>query len=94
MTKEAFIEKLAQKGEWTNAEAEKCFKHCIDSLKEVLKSGQELTIPGFGRFYVIKQEARTFRNPKTGGTIEGLAKFKPAFKPGDALKMYVNNALS
>jgi nucleoid DNA-binding protein len=93
MTKEDFIKKLAQKGDWTTAEAEKCFKHCIDAIKDVMMQGGELTIPAFGRFYVVKQEARTCHNPKTGGTVQVPAKFKPVFKPGDALKMYVTNAL-
>ena len=94
MTREDFIKKLAARGGWTPAEAEKCLKHCIDSIKDVLMQEDEVTIPGFGRFYVTKQAARTCRNPKTGGTLVVPAKFKPIFKPGDALKLHLNSALS
>jgi DNA-binding protein HU-beta len=55
-----------------------------------MKSGDTISIVGFGTFQVRERAARTGRNPKTGEAIEIKASKSPAFKAGKALKDAVN----
>jgi DNA-binding protein HU-beta len=93
MTKDDFITALSERMQTTKVQAEEAFTHCMGALQTLLMKGDKLTIPGFGVFMTRKREARTGRNPKTGQPLPVDAKFVPVFKPGDALKMKVNNAL-
>jgi DNA-binding protein HU-beta len=51
-----------------------------------LKSGEEVTLPGIGKFKVKQRAAKQGRNPKTGEVIEIPAKRAPAFTPAKLLK--------
>jgi DNA-binding protein HU-beta len=55
-------------------------------VKKTLKSGDTVSLVGFGTFVVRKRAARTGRNPRTGDTIKIKASKVPAFKAGKALK--------
>jgi DNA-binding protein HU-beta len=55
-----------------------------------LKSGDQVTLVGFGTFMVRDRAARSGRNPQTGETIQIKASKAPAFKAGKALKDAVN----
>jgi integration host factor subunit beta len=93
MTKTEFITRLAKRMHCDAKKAECYFSYCIEELKQVLLRGEELTIPGFGKFLTREQSARQARNPKTGQMLEIDAKHVPLFKPGDALKLHVNGSL-
>jgi integration host factor subunit beta len=58
-----------------------------------LKADEDLTIPGFGRFYVHKRPARIGRDPKRNIKMQIAAKSVPMFKAGDTLKLHVNSWL-
>ena len=51
-----------------------------------LKDGQEVNIPGFGKFIAKHREAREMRNPATGKTMMSKAKTSAQFRPSSALK--------
>jgi len=52
--------------------------------------GEEISIPGFGKFKVQAKPTRTGRNPSTGAAIEIAASKKVAFTPAKQLKDAVN----
>jgi DNA-binding protein HU-beta len=93
MTKKEFIEKLAKQMACPATEAEKHFDQCIQALENLFKADEDLTIPGFGRFYVHKRPARMGRDPKRNIKMQIAAKSVPMFKAGDALKLHVNSWL-
>jgi DNA-binding protein HU-beta len=62
----------------------------IDGITNTLKSGDTVTVVGFGTFSVTERAARTGRNPQTGETINIKASKTPKFKAGKALKDAVN----
>lgn len=93
MTKEDFITELSQRMQVSFVDAGKALHHFVGALQSVLMKGEELTLPGFGKFTVRKKSAREMRHPQTGGKLKVDAKSVPVFKAGDALKMQVNNAL-
>ena len=60
------------------------------AMSEAAKKGDEVSIPGFGKFKVAAREARTGRNPATGETIQIAASKKLAFTPAKQLKDAMN----
>jgi len=52
--------------------------------------GDEVSVPGFGKFKVQSKPARTGRNPSTGAAIEIAASKKIVFQAAKALKDAVN----
>ena len=60
------------------------------SYIRALKSGEKVTIPGFGTFEVRHRNARMGRNPQTGESIQIKASNTPGFKAGKALKDALN----
>ena len=65
-------------------------KKVMDAVWEVIKNklakGEQISIAGFGSFYVKSRAARMGRNPKTGEQIQIEASKSPGFKAGKQLK--------
>ena len=64
----------------------------LDTIKEVLASGDKISFNGFGTFEVADRAARKARNPQTGEEIDVPASKAPKFKAAKALKDAVKNA--
>ena len=60
------------------------------AITNTLKSGDSVTLIGFGTFKVSKRAARTGRNPRTGAELKIAASNAPVFSAGKALKDAVN----
>ena len=56
------------------------------------QKGEEVSLPGFGKFKVAAREARQGRNPATGETIQIAASKKLAFTPAKQVKDAMNPA--
>ena len=67
-----------------------CIRDSVESVTDVLKAGDKITLKGFGTFEVRSREARTGRNPRTGETMTIAASKVPAFKASSSLKNVVN----
>jgi len=74
----------------TKADAERAVEAMFKVVKKALKSGDSISLVGFGTFSVRKRAARTGRNPRTGDTIKIKASKVPAFKAGKGLKDAIN----
>jgi DNA-binding protein HU-beta len=90
MNKSELIDAVANAADLSKAEASRSVDGIIAAVTEALKSGDQVTIVGFGTFLVRQREARSGRNPRTGETIQIAASKVPAFKAGKALKDAVN----
>ncbi|MCY7977426.1 HU-related DNA-binding protein HupN [Bacillus inaquosorum] len=86
MNKTELIAKVAEKQRVSKKEAVPSVEKVFDTISEALKSGEKVSIPGFGTFEVRKRAARKGRNPQTGEEIDIPATKAPAFKPAKALK--------
>jgi DNA-binding protein HU-beta len=62
----------------------------LKALADASARGEEINLPGFGKFKVQAKPARTGRNPSTGETIQIAASKKVMFQPAKALKDAVN----
>jgi DNA-binding protein HU-beta len=55
----------------TKTQAKAIIDGVFKSISDAAVKGEEVSIPGFGKFKVQAKPARTGRNPATGATIEG-----------------------
>lgn len=90
MNKAELIEAVAAAADLSKAAAARAVDAMIDSVTASLKSGDQVTVVGFGTFLVRERAARTGRNPQTGASIDIPAAKVPSFKAGKALKDALN----
>jgi DNA-binding protein HU-beta len=86
MNKKQFVERMVERTDSPKGEAEKHLEAFTRTVSEALKTGEEVQLPGFGKFYVREQKAREGRNPQSGEKMRIEARKVPAFKAGKALK--------
>ncbi len=86
MNKGEFVGAIADASGLTKADAARAVEGMFKVVKKTLKSGDSISLVGFGTFVVRKRAARTGRNPRTGEAIKIKASKVPAFKAGKALK--------
>ncbi|GGY13615.1 HU family DNA-binding protein [Paludibacterium paludis] len=86
MNKSELIDAIAAEADISKATASKALDGVISAVTEALKSGDTVTLVGFGTFYVGERAERSGRNPKTGETIKIAAARSPKFRAGKALK--------
>ncbi len=86
MTKVELVNSVSEKTGLTKKDSEKALAAVLDSVTEALKSGDKVSLVGFGTFEVRNRPARTGLNPRTKEKIEIAATKAPAFKAGKALK--------
>ena len=91
MNKNELLEKVSSASGLSKKQSEAAINAFLDTLTDVLKAGDKISLKGFGTFEVRTREARTGRNPRTGETMEISASKVPAFKASTALKNVVNN---
>ena len=86
MNKSTLIKKVAAKPALTNQKAEEVINCFLDEIVETIKSGEKVSISGFGNFEVRDRVARDYKNPKTGISSKIEATRVPAFKAGKVMK--------
>ena len=89
MSKSAFIERVAKKGNLSKAEAKRSVELVLGEMEAGLKSSKsdgKYTIGTFGTFTIGKRLARKGRNPRTGEAIKIKASKTLRFKPAAQLK--------
>ena len=86
MNKSELIDAIAQSADISKAAAGKALDGMVAAVTEALKSGDTVTLVGFGTFYVGERAERKGRNPKTGEEITIAAAKSAKFRAGKALK--------
>ncbi len=90
MNKSELVDAVAGATDLSKADSARALDAVIGAISNALKSGDQVSVVGFGTFLVRKRAARVGRNPQTGAEIQIAAANVPAFKPGKALKDTVN----
>jgi DNA-binding protein HU-beta len=90
MNKTDLINAIAEKAELTKADATRALEAFFETVQKTLKSGEDVSVVGFGTFTVRARAARTGRNPRTNEMIQIQASKVPAFKAGKTLKDALN----
>ena len=86
MNKSELIDLIADSADISKAKAGVALDAFTNGVTGALKSGDTVSLVGFGTFSVKSRAARTGRNPQTGATIQIKASKVPGFKAGKALK--------
>jgi len=86
MNKTELIAAIAEKSAISKKDAEKALAAFTETVVDVLKAGDKITLVGFGTFETRERAARTGINPQTGAKIKIAASKNPVFKAGKALK--------
>ncbi|MFT6221728.1 MAG: DNA-binding protein HU-beta [Candidatus Endobugula sp.] len=90
MNKSELIDAIAASADLPKAAAGRALDAVLETIESTLKSGDPVTLVGFGTFSVKDRAARTGRNPQTGAPIQIAAAKIPGFKAGKSLKDAVN----
>ena len=89
MTKSEFVDKVAAESGLSKKDAGAAVDAVISTVENALKSGDEVSFTGFGKFHVAQRGAREGRNPRTGETMQIAASNVPRFTAGSGLKKAV-----
>lgn len=90
MNKAELIDAIANESGLSKADAKKALDAFVNATSAALKSGDKISLVGFGTFDVSKRSERNGRNPKTGEVITIAAKNSVRFKAGSDLSNSVN----
>ncbi len=86
MNKLELVNAVAEKADLTKRDAEKAVNAVVESIEDALKTGERVSLVGFGTFEVRDRKPRVGRNPQTGQEIRIPAGKVPSFKAGKGLK--------
>lgn len=90
MNKSDLIDITAENSGVARDDAAKVIDSILTTVTNTLTRGEEVTIPGFGKFSTVERAARIGRNPATGAELEIKAATAPKFTAGAGLKASVN----
>jgi len=82
--------KLAERKSLSKSEAKAIVDDVLNEIVVAASGGQEVSLPGFGKFKVKETAARDGRNPSTGEIIKIAASKKLSFTPAKAVKDQLN----
>ena len=86
MTKQEFVDKVAQRANLSRRDAAEAVDAVLESITDTLKSGGEVNFTGFGKFSAAARAAREGVNPRTGERVHIAATTVPKFSAGSQLK--------
>ena len=90
MNKAELIDAMASDAGLSKADAKKALEGFVNATTGALKTGDRISLVGFGSFSVSNRAARVGRNPQTGKEIQIKAKNVVRFKAGSELSSKVN----
>jgi DNA-binding protein HU-beta len=90
MNKSELIEHIAESADLSKAAAGRALDAAIAAIESAMKKGEEVSLVGFGSFYVGMRAARSGRNPRTGASIDIKAARLPKFRAGKGLREAIN----
>jgi DNA-binding protein HU-beta len=91
LNKSELIAAVAGSTGLSKADTERVVGAALETIQSTLRSGEKVTLPGFGTFSVTERKARVGRNPQTGASIKIAASKAPKFTAGAGLKATVNS---
>ena len=80
------IDHVAEKTGIARSAAKDAVEAMLAGIVAAAKQGEEVSLPGFGKFKVKESPAREGRNPATGDTIAIAASRKLGFAPAKQVK--------
>ncbi len=75
----------------SRAEVEGILTEALNTITDVVASGEQVVLTGFAKFIPVKRAARTGRNPQTGAPVKVPAKTAVRITPLKSFKDTVND---
>ncbi|HZO61514.1 MAG TPA: HU family DNA-binding protein [Gaiellaceae bacterium] len=90
MTKQEFVDAVAQRSGLSRREAGQAVEAVLDTITDTLKKRDQINFTGFGKFATSERKARMGVNPRNPGQkVHIPAATVPKFTAGSALKQSV-----
>ncbi len=90
MTKQEFVDQVAEKSGLSRRDAGKAVEAVLESITDTLKKGDDVNFTGFGKFSTQLRAAREGVNPrKPGEKVQIPEATVPKFSAGSTLKQAV-----
>ena len=89
MTKQEFIDQVAAKTDLSKKDATDAVEAVLNTIRETLQSGGDISFTGFGKFHVAERGDRQGVNPRNRERITIKGGKVPRFTAGSALKQAV-----
>jgi len=86
MNKAELIAVVAERTGESKAKITEAVDAMFEAITEALANGDEVKLPSFGTFVVVKTAARVARNPQTNQEVRVPEGKRPRFRPGKSLK--------
>ena len=86
MNKAELIGSIAGKANLSKRDARAAVEAVVSTIQAAMKSGDKVSLVGFGTFSAPTRPARSGRNPRTGEVIQIPARKIPKFTPGRSLR--------
>jgi DNA-binding protein HU-beta len=94
VTKQEFVDRVAQKSGLSRREASEAVDAFLDSITDALRGGEEVAFTGFGKFSVQDRAARQGVNPRNPTERVHIPATKvPKFSAGSQLKTAVKSSV-
>ncbi len=90
MNKGELADAIAAQTDLSKSNAQGVINAFVGAVTSALKSGDKVTLTGFGTFSTSRRAARKGRNPRTGEEIDVKAATVPKFKAGAGLKASIS----
>ena len=91
MTKQDFVDEVAEKTGMSRRDAGTAVDAVIDCITDALRKGDAVTFTGFGKFHTTRRAAREGVNPRNPSQKVYIpAATVPKFSAGSQLKKAVN----
>jgi len=85
MNKAELVASVAKSANTTKVQAEMVLNGVLKNMVKAMKTGEKVTLLGFGTFSVVERVEKKGRNPQTGQDITIPAHNAVKFKPGKTL---------
>ena len=94
MIKSELVQKIADRNPHLyHRDIERIVNTVLGKIVRAMQDGDRVELRGFGAFSVKSRDARVGRNPRTGTSVEVIAKRVPFFKTGKELRGRLNAPL-
>jgi len=86
MNRNELVTSVAKKLNLPKNQVDSVLTTSIETIKKTVKTGDDVSLIGFGTFTKTKRAARMGMNPSTGEKLQIKASVVPKFRPGKAFK--------
>jgi DNA-binding protein HU-beta len=90
MNTSELVTKIAEANSVSKAQTQAIVDSMLNSIMSAAANGEEISLPGFGKFKVKETPEREGRNPASGAKIKIAASRKLTYSPAKAVRELLN----